>query len=140
MSSIPINLKDSYGQHVLVLDNFRYSPSEVIDQFKVDVIIHHNGFVARTEVNLERHDLKGLMNGIQQLLHQAGKYATLNPEGDRFRLLCEQVTTGHINVQIHVRDTLHTTKLDLSFGTERFFLADMLRDLSNILDKYASTS
>ena len=90
-------------------------------------------------VDMERQDLERLGSSLTRMLRGEVRYGTLNPEGDRLRLLFELEPTGHVRVDIEMSDTMFVSRIKLRSVSDQTICVAFVSELTLLLDRFPKT-
>jgi hypothetical protein len=119
--------------------NIIYRPSSIVDRIDADVWLGQNGFEAQVSMDIERQDFEQFMSTLIQMLESNGRYAQLNPEGDRFRILFELQSNGHVVVNAEMKDLMYMSSLKVKAISDQTLCAELAKELSDLLSEFPRT-
>ncbi len=130
-----VELKSRDSDNKVTLSNFKLKYEDAPRIIELLIIVKHEIFSAKANIEIEEYDILSLKNRLQELYNGTNKMMAFmfNPISSQIVMNFEADEFGHVQIQLHLRNPELTDELSIGLKMDLTFLPEIICDLEAVI-------
>lgn len=127
-----IHFPNNKGERIVTFSNF--NPIENTNCIRYDINITYGDFTAKVSSYSESYDYRYLISGLKKLYSRLIDTFEFCDIEQHLTIKFQFNETGHIILQLQIRNTDYVVKLDICFISDQTFIPGIIQEIESIID------